>query len=548
MSLNERCKGFSRFWLKHNRTICLIATILTGLILLSPLLHFQFFLSPGDHGRDLYAFKKTMEGAFPYRDYSWLFGPLMPYYYSLFYWAGGVSIQSVLAGQFVLIFLTGLFVYLICVTFLPPAFSFLAAFWYWSYRGEEFFHTYNHIGGVLTLLIALFCIIRYIKQSKNVYVYAGFMSVFLFTLIRLNMGIATLLAYMSGLVLIDFVQKNAHAPRRWKLYASLSLAVIAATAGVYWFLLHGLPDFIVYQSFPYAKIQRTDHTPGVWATVRFTWSLLRSYFTATLAQSIFGFLLLGTIIQSCIFVFSRKTEEHLKTTYFLLFTSIFIFLALASHEFMVSGVPYRMMWFFPLIYILIFAFVSVGTKNISSSIIKGLIFVTLFLPPYWNSSFMARVYASYKIPPHNIRIGNNNIYTMQDPMWIKIVTDATAYLKANVPPDDTILVLPFDPLYLFLSERDSAAHQLVYFKHIIIPKEQELKTIREMEERNGNWAVISNRSNTSEWGTESFGIDYCPLLAKYLEDHFQEVAIFGDWTSPPGWAWNHGVKILKRVK
>jgi len=46
-----------------------------------------------------------------------------------------------------------------------------------------------------------------------------------------------------------------------------------------------------------------------------------------------------------------------------------------------------------------------------------------------------------------------------------------------------------------------------------------------------------------------FGQTHCLQIAKYLEENFEIVAQFGDWENPyPGWIWNHGVRIYKRVK
>jgi len=87
---------------------------------------------------------------------------------------------------------------------------------------------------------------------------------------------------------------------------------------------------------------------------------------------------------------------------------------------------------------------------------------------------------------------------------------------------------------------------LSFFEHINITKEQEQKTISEMEDGNGNWVILSNRSVSQEPGLGVFGKTYCPLLAKYIFDNFTVVAEFGDWVNPPGWAWNHGVRSLKR--
>ena len=524
----------------------LLLTVVAGIIVLWPLHNFQHYLTQGDHGRDLYCFKKTLEGSLPYRDYSWLFGPLMPYYYSLCYILGGISIQSVLLGQGLLILLAGVLIYLICAVFLSPAISFVCAFWYWGFRGTEFFYTYNHIGGVVTLLITLYCLFRYIRKNNQVYIYAGFISILLFMLIRLNMGASTLLAFVSSLFFVDLIQKNPQASRQRRLYAFLSLAVLVTASLIYWFLLYPLPDYAIYQSFPYGKSQRTDASASVIHTIISSGKMLASYFTATLAQKIFGVLLLLAALQSSILIFLKKSPQELKRNLILMFGSLFIFFALSSHEYFASGVYYRSFWFFPLIFIIIFHLISIATKNIPSSIIKAVILLTLFLPPFWNIQHTNRMIQSFKNPLHMLHIGKNKIYTMQHPRWFRAVGDAVDFIKKNTRPDEKILVLPLDPLYLFLSERDSATRQLVFFEHINIPEEQEKATIDEMESTGANWAIISNRAHSLEGGMGTFGKTYCLLIAQYLEDHFTPVATFGNWDEPGGWAWNHSVRILKR--
>ena len=55
----------------------LILTFLAGIITLAPYHNFQNVLSQGDHGHNLYAYKKSMDGAVPYQDYYWPYGPLI---------------------------------------------------------------------------------------------------------------------------------------------------------------------------------------------------------------------------------------------------------------------------------------------------------------------------------------------------------------------------------------------------------------------------------------------------------------------------------------
>jgi len=521
-------------------------TLLTGIIIIWPLGDFQHYLSQGDHGRDLYCFKQTMEGALPYHDYSWLFGPLMPYYYSLCYFIGGVSVQTVLVGQNLLILLTGLLVYLACATSLPLSISFVCALWYWGFRGAEFFHTYNHIGGLLALLTALYCALQYIHKNRLIHVTIGFLSIFFLLLIRLNMGVAILFAFFTSLLLTDLIQNNSQKSSQRRLYAILALSVLGAAGLIYWFLLHALPGYAIYQSFPYGKSQRTDYSPSVIDGVILALNMITTYFKATLAQTILGLLLIFSTVQSFILIASNKFPKEIKQNTILTFSILFIFFISSAHEFMISGVFYRLYWIFPVIFIIVFHLIATATKAISSPGIKLLILITMTLPAFFNIQNEQGIIRFYKKSAHQIHIGTNKIYTTQTPQWIKTVTDTTNFIQANAARDETILVLPFDPLYLFLSERKSATRQLIFFDHIKITEEQEHKIIEEMNAPKANWAIISNRAESLEPGMGSFGKTYCLLLAEYLRKNFIPVAQFGDKGNNPGWAWNHGVTILKK--
>lgn len=532
----------------HKKTIFLLFTIIAGILILWPLLNFQNYISTGDHGRDLYCFQQTMEGALPYRDYSWLYGPLMPYYYSIFFHLGGISIQSILLGQFLLILLAGIFIFLICSVFLSPTISSVCALWYWSFRGTEFFYTYNHIGGVVAMLATLYCLFKYIDQKRSVHVWAGFISIFLLMLIRLNMGVVFLIAFVFSLLLIDLSAKNNRTFKKVRLYIYLSLGVITATSAIYWFLLHTLPEYAILQSFPFGKFQRTDYTTTPFESLILARNVISSYFLATPAQMIFGILLILSFVQTALFIFSKKTSKESSKQLFFIFSSLIIFTIATSHEFLASGTLFRIFWILPFIFILGFFLIFTATKNISSPFIKILILITLLFPALKNTVSDHRVINTLKTPVHKLHVGNNTIYSSQNPLWLKTVTDASEFIRKEIPPSEKILVIPFDALYLFLGERKSVTRQIVFFDHINIAKEQEQEIISNMEKENGNWVIVSSRSVSTEAGMGIFGKTYCLILSEYIKGHFTVVAEFGNMATPGGWAWNHGVRILKRIK
>src|SRR5262245_5214827 len=144
----------------------LILLLLFGLWIAWPQLNYMDVLAQGDHGRDLYSIQLTSEGKLPYRDFQTHNGPLMFFYYDLFFKLFGVSIQSVLFGQHLLIILIGIVIYLIGIQFMPPVLSFNAALWYWVFRGKEFYYTFNHHGAALMMALVLLCLAHYIKSPQ----------------------------------------------------------------------------------------------------------------------------------------------------------------------------------------------------------------------------------------------------------------------------------------------------------------------------------------------------------------------------------------------
>src|SRR6185295_16896930 len=99
------------------------------------------YVSEGDTGRDLYIFERTLQGNIPYQDFYWPYGPLMPFYYALFFKLFGVKLFSVLLGRVVLNIISGLLIFAGLSLFFPPVFSILGAAWFWSFA-PEFTYTF----------------------------------------------------------------------------------------------------------------------------------------------------------------------------------------------------------------------------------------------------------------------------------------------------------------------------------------------------------------------------------------------------------------------
>src|SRR5271170_7706028 len=140
-----------------SKNIFLLLTILMSALFVWPELNFQDLLSQGDHGRDLYAFDAVTHGKLPYKDFWWVYGPLMPYYYGLFFKIFGIHISSIILGKLILRIMGGVLICLGLMEVSSAMAAFLCACWFMLFQ-QDFFFTYNHLGGIIMVLGVAFCL------------------------------------------------------------------------------------------------------------------------------------------------------------------------------------------------------------------------------------------------------------------------------------------------------------------------------------------------------------------------------------------------------
>ena len=533
---------------KNRKLLFLILTFFSGVLILSPYLNFQTLLSQGDHGRDLYSFRETYEGAVPYRDYWSQNGPLMPYYYSGFFHIGGVKIQSVLLGYNILILLAGVFVYLACSTFLTPVMSFACAMWYWAFRGDEFFYTYNHIGAVLLMLMILHQAMTYVKQANLRSVFLGAFFLFLLLLVRPNIGAATLCAFFLSLIIVDFRKKNPRRSRQILLYAALSLSIAVVVFFIYWALLHNLPSYEIHKDLGYAhaihKALDLEKFLSGFTTLKhlFVFNFLTKW-----PQKIFCFIFLLLLIRF-FFVFKRrelKKEERIDISLGL--STLFLFLFFNFHEFWASGEWPRAIWIMPIFFIVLHSIIDISTRRLSPFI--RLLFVTTLIAALSYEVIQKHLTVTSMRKPSNLfSVGENRVYlspTQQE--WIKTVSRTTDFLKEFVPTDEYFLAVPYCPLYYFLTGQDSPIRQLTFLGRSN-PAEQRA-IIETIETKNVDYIVLSNRAlRATEPRVGTFGETYAHLFSEYIFKNYQGIVTFGPWEDSPGWVTKHAVIILKKIE
>ena len=520
------------------RTIFLL-TILSGLIILLPSVIFQEMFSQGDHGRDLYAYQMTAQGAAPYRDYLWVYGPLMPYYYAAFFKFLGFSISNILLAETILKFLCGVCVYFIMLEITESFWPYLTAIFFWSYY-PHFFYTYNHTGGTLCLLATTWHLIRFIKTREEKYLNTGLIFIFLLSLIKINFGLCMLGSYVACVFLIDRWAKTPLASRRKFFLVSLiglPLSIILA----YGSFFIGLPGLLIKQSFPYTKAG-WQHTMPLMDVVPAIWALIKFYCQTSWRDLIF-FLLMTITIISCIVNFKKLMKTA--PAHFLITQACLLFLAITHlHEYVLSGVQYRFFWSLPYLILIGFACLAQVSaqlpKLLKNSLMMGVLVIVL-LQVNSKIDFLE----SRKDPKYFLGIERGGVLLGNSVQWTDTVQKTVLFLEKQLEPDEMFFALPYEPLYYYLLGRPSPTYQYIFFDYMLIPAQQDAQTVADLKEKNIRWVVLSNRGSSREKGIGNFGVSHSQMLSEYLSNNFELTQELGIWGKELKWNDNHGIRILK---
>jgi len=521
----------------------LVLTILAGLLILLPHVQYQPYLAQGDHGRDLYCFQQTSEGKTPYRDTMWLYGPLMPYYYALFFKFLGNKIQSILIGEMILKLFAGIFLFLSIRLMTSSKWAVLAALWFWSFH-TFFFFTYNHTGGIMFLLSVVYFLFRYIDTQQKKFLYWGLFSTFLLAFVKINYGFAALGTFIVCVFIIDKVNKVSIFSKKIFYLSGILLLPIMIFLG-YLIFINGLPAYIIRQSFPYLNIDH-QHNLSAIKSLEIFFKNLYAKIMGNWQNGLLAVLIILSAVQTFLLMLKEKTlNPDNKKILFAIITLILFYITM-SHEFLFSGVLYRIAWAQHFGFMLIFILLFSGTRSLKNSL-RFLLYFLLLIIILSKQHFLFNTLKYRHQPQKFLAMNKANIYVGNSLDWIKTVSVTTEFLEKNLAENETFLVLPYEPLYYFLTDKASPVWQLAFFQFRNIPQEQEEKMISDLNTKGVNYIVMSNRIKSNEPGLGSFGETHCRLLNQYIQNNFQVVAKFGDWINPAGWAWNHGILILKRV-
>ena len=534
------------FFKRHAKCLLLLLVFGTGILITAPYARLQGPLAQGDHGRDLYAAQAVLRGELPYKDFWWVYGPLMPYYYGLFYKIFGIKISSILLGKLLLKILGGILMCLAMMATSSWIVAYLAACWF-MIMASDFFFTYNHIGGIVMLLGVVFCLLSYIQKSRPAAAWGALAFILLLSLIKINFGLTALAMCVLTVAVNDGVNRRTLNTAKKIFYTFALIGIPFLVYAIYWSLLKSLSAMEIRQCLPYIEGDQPYNISPWVATITFLQITYRNA-TSTWWNLALAVLINVSFLRSIYLFAKNKLPFARKITLGLSLGFLGLFCLINFHEYLKSGVWYRGFWAQPLSMMLFFLLVDIAAQSVPK-ILRKIVFLSLaiLVVTPWLSALPSL--KAIKTESQYLSLPRAGVYVINAPAWIITVTETTDFLNKTLKPDELFFALPYDCLYYFLTDRKSPTRQLIFFEHIKIPLEQEKSVIAELQKNNVRYIVISSRAwARQELGLGLLGQTYCPLIGKYIDDNFEPLARFGDWTNEPGWAWNHGTLILKRKK
>mgnify|MGYP003392864804 CR=1 FL=1 len=530
------------FLKRHSFFIFLFLTIILGTIIFSPYANFQDLLAQGDHGRELYAAQAVLRGEIPYKDFFWFYGPLMPYYYAVFFKLFGTQITSILLGKMVLNIACGTLCFLAVCEIFSPAAAFAASLWWMCFQ-QDFFFTYDHVGGVTLILAGIWMHFAYIRHSRIGSAYAALGLVFLLGLVKINFGVIALLMTILIVNVFDRVRPVPFNKAKRSFYIT-ALSVPLAWLAIYRWMTYGLTVREIRECLPYLPGDEPNNHFSFIQTIPMLYhQYLHQIHLAPVLYAVALIIFICLLRDVQLFLVKKNdSPKKIQELFLIIYAALFYFLNL--NEYLVSGVYYRSFWAQPP-GILLCAFIIIIALNKSSLFLKRALWTFFVIICLFNIKQNLNEINAFKTPEHFLGLPKAHVYIGNDPDWIQTVEQTTLFINRTLAKEDLFFALPCDGLYYFLTNKRSPTRQLIFFQHIKIPAEQEQRIIAELKKNQIKMVLLSSRQSTPEPGRGTFGKTYCPGLYNFIKNNFYPVAQFGEWTKPAGWIINHGTMLLK---
>jgi hypothetical protein len=144
---------------------------------------------------------------------------------------------------------------------------------------------------------------------------------------------------------------------------------------------------------------------------------------------------------------------------------------------------------------------------------------------------LTMVVMSYRfISTNTHRISTARGAMVTHPEMAESLNEAIAFINRETAPGQPVAVMPEGTSLNFLTERPNPLREEITTPGFLDPA-GERRAIERLSVSDTRFVFITNRA-TSEFGPAVFGRDYCQTLMRWIEENFEQCAVFGPDHSP----------------
>lgn len=515
--------------------------------------------SPGDTGRDLNSFLRVLHGEVPYRDFLWIYGPAMTWFYAGVMKLLGVSLASVQLGYFLWLSLAALATYRLALRLLPPVGAWCAALLFYGTAFAH--HTYNHIGCTLTAVVAVEAFLARASDPARArgLPWRVVVPLALCAWVKLNVGLAlaAALAAAEGLALwlpaagvsaaVASVAPAPAAPAartgRQRLRDWLA-AFLTLTLLLYAPVLAGTPTSRLRQAFPWTAIQY-----GVALEPRLRCiGRLFIHGADRLAQgdlagvvALFDRWHLVPVLAALIWIYAGQAVVRWVVAPACRIPARWVPLTLGlagtalSHEFLRTGRRYSL-FYFPSPFLIL---LGVWLAGRAAGWLLGRL--RRKRAPWRRSgrravllaagagSILVAVLGTRELATHTGRAEHPRLRVYLPPgAPLPLLDAAGRFVESNLAPGEPLLALPYAALYNYLTDHRNPLWTDEWLRLNDFSAAEEAELLEEIEASGVRCVLVTDdvlQPQPAE--TADLGTAYGRLLLPYLVDRFEPLCVFG---------------------
>lgn len=494
------------------------------------------YILRADEGYSFAVSVRAAEGLVPQKDFSYAYGPFMPYVYAGVFKLAGPSLAALRLTWAVLYIITVLLFYRIGLD-IVPAWTALAAALMVIGQAHTPLYSYNHVGFVIVAELLVLCAFQFSGRPSFRYgIYLG--ALFLIgLLIKFNEAIAVYSAVMAATIFVAGRRRKAETGElstglgphvRNCVIGALSALVIFALITA-WLnsgltraqFLRNFPILPQYQAsvggYQYVikmlllpwKGHWTD--PGQWYGLWY-----ENYYFAIIVSLATG---AGIALYFAIKVLRDRTldgDQNIGKAVILLTVAFAI-----QHEFYLTGnhwsTPMYVGFSLLALSYLLRSFLRWPQLYVGATV--ALLLVCLASDCVY--AIVARqTFSEFSFDSARARIFSSET---SDAVVSKQVVD---YLAKNTGPSAELAAFPHDAALIHLAGRRNAMRDDDYQWMLFPTPESDHEIVQEIERRKVPSVLVSNFAGVKRGKLVIFGRDYLPETFQYLQDHYHQVVVF----------------------